>query len=108
MGLWTMDQSTSLHSLPRHVALRVPSLIGLPQIVASTDLLAIVPYHVALALTAEGPIKMFDLPVDMASFPIVQYWHRRYHSDPGNRWLRNTIHGLFTASKERQPRARRR
>lgn len=101
MGLWMMDQSASLHTAPRRVAVRVPSLIGLPQIVASTDLVAIVPYHVALALTTEeGPIKMLDLPVDIAAFPIVQYWHRRYHSDPGSRWLRATILGLFSG-KER-------
>jgi DNA-binding transcriptional LysR family regulator len=96
MGLWMMDQAPGFHKLPRHVALTVPSLIGLSQIVANTELLAIVPYHVALALTKEDHVKALVLPVEMPSFSIVQYWHRRYNADPGNRWLRTTILGLFS------------
>jgi DNA-binding transcriptional LysR family regulator len=100
MALWIMDQALSLQKLPRHIALRVPSLLGLAQIVANTDLLAIVPLHTALAFAEEGQVKVLELPVEAPSFPVVQYWHQRYDSDPGNRWLRTAIHQLFSEPAE--------
>jgi DNA-binding transcriptional LysR family regulator len=35
------------------------------------------------------PLQLPDLPVNL-------FWHRRYHQDPGNQWLRQLIVETFT------------
>jgi DNA-binding transcriptional LysR family regulator len=102
MSLWILDQALDAQKLPRHIALRVPSLIGLSHVVANTELLAIVPRHIALAFAEEGHVKILELPIEVPPFPLVQYCHQRYHADPGNRWLRATIQELFPGSAEKR------
>jgi DNA-binding transcriptional LysR family regulator len=36
--------------------------------------------------------------VKMPPISVAQYWHARYHQDPGHRWLRQTCFGLFGGS----------
>ena len=31
------------------------------------------------------------LPFEIAGFDLKQHWHRRYHSDSRNRWLRQQV-----------------
>jgi hypothetical protein len=31
----------------------------------------------------------------LPGFEVKQYWHERFHNDPGNQWLRHTIASLF-------------
>jgi hypothetical protein len=33
--------------------------------------------------------------VKIAGFTVKQYWHDRYHHDPGHRWLRGLCFELF-------------
>lgn len=102
IALWILDQALEAHNLPQHIALRVPSLMGLSHIVANTDLLATVPLHIAMGMAEEGQVKFLELPIEVPSFSIVQYCHHRYHADPANRWLRDTIRDLFVDPAERR------
>jgi DNA-binding transcriptional LysR family regulator len=95
MGSWMMDQTLSLQKVPRRIALRVPSLLGLAQIVANTDLLAVVPSHIAQVFANDSHVRALKLPLNVPSYEVSQYWHRRYHRDAGHRWLRSTILALF-------------
>jgi DNA-binding transcriptional LysR family regulator len=105
MGSWMMDQTLSLQKVPRRIALRVPSLLGLAQIVANTDLVAVVPSHIAQVFASDSHVRALKLPLDLPSYEVSQYWHRRYQMDAGHGWLRFTILELFaTAPKTgRQP-----
>jgi len=94
-GLWVLDQALNNHKISRRIALKVPSLLGLSQIVANTDLLAIVPLHLGLAFAEEGHVKVLELPINLPSYRVMQYWHQRYHLDPGHRWLRGILFELF-------------
>jgi DNA-binding transcriptional LysR family regulator len=98
MGSWVMDQTLSLQKVPRRIAVRVPSLLGLSQIVANTDLLAVVPSHIARTFAKDGHLRMLKLPLNLPSYEVAQYWHRRYQTDSGHRWLRSTIMELFASS----------
>jgi len=77
------------------VKLRVASFLSLLQIVTKTDLIAVVPSEVARTLTESGDVEAFPLPFETPVFMIRQFWHRRFHTDPGNRWLRGVIYELF-------------
>ena len=46
-------------------------------------------------LSAGGEVTVLDLPIEIPRFNIAQYWHDRFHADPGNRWLRGVCAELF-------------
>jgi hypothetical protein len=55
-------------------------------------------------------VRVVGLPFDPPTIDLKQFWHRRYHGDARNRWLRTRIYELFRARREagsRQPRKRR-
>jgi DNA-binding transcriptional LysR family regulator len=75
----------------RRVAVRVAHTMGITPIVSSTDLLVVVPHRLARACANLIDVTILELPIEIPSFNIAQYWHDRFHGDPGNQWLR----GLF-------------
>jgi DNA-binding transcriptional LysR family regulator len=83
----------AIGSLRRRIGLRLPHLVALPTIVASSDLVATVPEHLAAAFLATVDIKILAYPIHIAELTIKQFWHERYHDDPANSWL----HHSFTA-----------
>jgi DNA-binding transcriptional LysR family regulator len=97
MGSW------SLRKIPRHIPLRMPSLFGLAQIVANTELLAVVPLHLGQALAEEGRVRALPVPMGLPSYRVFQYWHQRYHTDAGHRWMRSTIKRLFSRESPTGP-----
>jgi len=79
----------------RRVQLELPGFLGVTAIVSSTDLIATVPRTIGEELARSGSVRVFPCPVKVPSFPVKQYWHTRYHNDPGIRWLRGVCAGLF-------------
>jgi DNA-binding transcriptional LysR family regulator len=79
----------------RKVAMRVPDFLAVPNIIASTDLLCVVPRQLAEVYAAYGQVRIVALPVRCDSFRVSQFWHKRFDSDQGNAWLRGTIGELF-------------
>jgi DNA-binding transcriptional LysR family regulator len=71
----------------------------LAAIVSSTDLVATVPRTIGEALARMGPIRIFPCPVKVPTFTVKQYWHARYHHDPGVRWLRGVCAQLFARTE---------
>lgn len=96
MGSWIIDQTLNFDKSPRRISLRVPTLLGLSQIVANTDLLAVVPLHLAKAFADEGHVKVLNLPFSLPSYRVAEYWHQRYHTDAGHRWMRTAIFEMFS------------
>jgi len=77
------------------VSLRVQNFLALIEIVAKTDLIAVVPFEAAETLQKIGRLKIYPLPFATPTFTIRQYWHRRYNNDPANRWLREVFSRLY-------------
>lgn len=67
----------------------------LPSIVAATDLAAIMPRNIARSFAAGYAIV--EPPFPERDFTVSLHWSRRFESDPGNRWLREVLAGLFQA-----------
>jgi len=80
----------------RRIVLELPGFLGLAAIVSSTDLVATVPRTIGETLAAIGSVRVFPCPVKIPNFSVKQYWHFRYHHDPGNQWLRSICSSLFT------------
>ena len=79
----------------RKVALSLPTLPGVGNLLANTDLVATVPQRVAQMLMKIASVKALAPPYRFPHFSIKQHWHERYHHDPANRWLRSTVAELF-------------
>jgi len=77
----------------RHVALSAPGFLVVPEIVARSDMIALVPSRVAQGRT--GQIRMFDPPMPVTGFDMALIWHDRTTTHPLHRWLRDRITALI-------------
>lgn len=87
-----IDKFLERRGVQRTFALEVPTFLGLGQLVASSDLLAIVPLRLGNIFAAESGVQIVSLPMRFPSYAVNQYWHDRYHRDPGNLWLRSIVY----------------
>ncbi len=90
-----IDKACALRGSKRRVSVRVAHAMGLSSIISGTDLLVIVPHHLALACRAMADVALVELPIQVPGFTVAQYWGERFHTDPGNVWLRGLFRELF-------------
>ncbi|WP_233259438.1 LysR substrate-binding domain-containing protein [Ramlibacter sp. WS9] len=90
-----VEQALARQRLVRKVALSLPTLPGVGNLLANTDLVATVPERVAQMLVRIAKVKAVPPPFKFPSFSIKQHWHERYQQDPANKWLRSTVAELF-------------
>jgi DNA-binding transcriptional LysR family regulator len=69
---------------------------ALPELVTSTDLLAIVPESYARALLARWPIRVHALPGAGLEYDVRMLWHESASGDRAHVWLRALVRRLFT------------
>jgi DNA-binding transcriptional LysR family regulator len=105
-GHGIIDKVLEEKQVKRQIALRVPSFLGIASIVANTDLLAIVPDRLAEVLLHSANVKILKPPIAFPVFAVKQHWHKRFHHDPGNRWLRNVVAELFLDSTQSEKRTK--
>jgi len=80
----------------RHVVLSTPHFASVPIVVAKSDLIVTIPEPLAryFASIAAG-VQLVQLPFDPPRIAIKQFWHRKFHHDARNRWLRALACELF-------------
>jgi DNA-binding transcriptional LysR family regulator len=100
-----LQSSFKRYGIERRVQLELPGFLGLAAIVSATDLIATVPRTIGETLAQMGPIKVFPCPIKIPTFMVKQYWHARYHHDPGVRWLRAVCAQLFVRTESPRTRA---
>jgi DNA-binding transcriptional LysR family regulator len=84
---------------PEAIMLRLPSFAAVALIVCRTDAIATLPARLANSLSPDLGLLRFRPPLTLPKVDIGQFWHERYHRDPGHRWLRTTIASLFGGSQ---------
>lgn len=75
----------------RVVAGTVPSFLVSPAVVATSDLLAVVPDRIAVESAKRYPLQVFELPFDIGALDLAMYWHSRGHADPALQWFRSSL-----------------
>jgi DNA-binding transcriptional LysR family regulator len=83
-----IDAAIAAQGIRRHVALRATHFLGFTRMLRSTDIITTLPNRLAAACAAMTPVRIFTPPLEIPTFEVGQYWHKRFHQDPGNRWLR--------------------
>ena len=85
-----VDDVLSREGLTRSVALNVPHWLLVPHVIGKSDLLAVMPRRLALAI-GDAALAVRDLPFKSAPFQWTMYWHRRHDGNPALAWLRQTL-----------------
>ncbi|WP_428034297.1 LysR family transcriptional regulator [Amphritea sp.] len=84
----SIDQILETQGQSRKVVLSVASFLLIPEIVAQSNLVALVPQR----LVAERKdLKVVASPIQSAGFSVGMVWHERNHSHSAHRWIRDLI-----------------
>jgi len=80
----------------RRVRVYTAHFLGMPFVLAETDLIATVPYAVAKDFAGMSSQLAIALPpFEITGFDLKLHWHRRFDNEPRNRWLREQLAGVF-------------
>lgn len=82
------DSVLAERGLERKVALSVPHFLFLVAVLASTDMVALVPSRLA---RAHPGLRVVEPPLEVPGFEMLMLWHERVHRDPGHQWLRELV-----------------
>jgi DNA-binding transcriptional LysR family regulator len=88
--------------LTRRVVLETPHFASVPILVSQSDLIVTIPLPLAryfCGVSAE--LRIVDLPFVPPRIALKQFWHRKFHNDAANRWLRTLIYDLFQEHRKR-------
>lgn len=97
-GHAVIERELARHGIVRRVALRIPSYIGVAFVVEGTDLIVTIPQRLADVLKGHGRFHILRTPVPLPRYSIKLHWHERFHTDPGNQWLRSLISKVLRPS----------
>ncbi|MFT9359346.1 LysR family transcriptional regulator [Acetobacter okinawensis] len=84
-----VDAALARLGLKRHIALTVPQLFAVPDVIAASDLIATVPRGAFRSRNAA--LRMLTPPLELDPLPFVLCWHRRNDSHLMQEWARNCI-----------------
>ncbi len=86
-----MDEAMSKFGAKPNVPLVVPSYFTIGRVVASTDLVATLPWGIARSLAASLPLSIQRCPLKIPQLKVAMYWHERKHSEARHKWFRNLL-----------------
>lgn len=86
-----VDELLLQRNLRRRVAMTVNSFYGVVDLLASSNLISVVPESVVRTHPRRAEIHAVPVPFEMPIFQSHMVWHTRYDRDPGHIWLRETI-----------------
>jgi DNA-binding transcriptional LysR family regulator len=86
-----VDTALERLGLSRRIGLSVTRFTTLPQIVASTDLIACVPSRFAARSEVQTLCRVWPLPFESPRFTMRMVWHQLHDADPAHKWLRGLL-----------------
>ncbi len=84
-----------------NIHVRLPSFVAGAIVASRTDALVTMPSNLAKFIENDLGLAVFCPPLVLPKIEIAQFWHERYHRDPGHRWIRSTIYQLFSDRKSK-------
>ncbi|TAI67361.1 LysR family transcriptional regulator [Bradyrhizobium sp. Leo170] len=90
-----VDISLAALGLRRNVVLSAASFLFVPDIVARSDFVALVPERLVCERTET--LRLIESPFPVEGFSVGMIWHERTHGHSGHRWIREAIVSLANA-----------
>ena len=94
-GHQAVERALQREGVAHRIGARVSGFLPLPMIVAASEMIATVPRPLADIMRDAARIKVLPHPLDLPTLQIRQFWHERFHQDPGNIWLRGILGELY-------------
>ncbi len=85
------DEALARLGRSRRVVLSITSFLVLPEILRTSDLIAVVPERVVAQ--AHG-LVVLEPPLEIRGFAKTAAWHERTHRSAGHRWVRSLLFGI--------------
>ena len=86
-----VDEALAAIGRRRRVVLTVNQFFTAGQVVASTDLLTVLPRRFVASTGIASRLVVRSLPLEVPSVHVDQLWHHRHTARPAHAWLRATI-----------------
>lgn len=91
-----MERYLARKKIYRKVVLSTPHFASAPIIVAQSDLIVTIPEPLARYFArASTNLRAIGLPFEPPRIQLKQFWHRKFHHDQRNAWLRSRVCALF-------------
>ncbi|WP_372657984.1 LysR family transcriptional regulator [Hydrogenophaga sp.] len=90
-----VDDALQNIGMQRRSVLSKPTFLGIPFVVAQTDLIATLPERLVQRFIDIAPVRIFEPPLRLDRLNVVLMWHDRTHNNPLHRWMRDLIAKLF-------------
>ena len=81
---------------PENIRIVAESFVVAGLLLDLDDFILTVPSRVAKFIARGTHFTVTKPPIELPQFKVTQYWHERFHNDPGNQWLRRAICQIFT------------
>ena len=94
-----IERALAARGLQRRIALALPHWSAAVEVLAGTDLILTVASRAVGSLRQHRTLRQFTPPLAIPSFDYQQAWHNRKDSDPGHRWLRETVWACSQAGR---------
>ena len=78
-----------------NIICRVPIFLAASIIAKRSDAVATLPLSIATVLVEDLDLAVITPPIKLPRIEISQYWHERFHREPGNQWIRSIFTRLF-------------
>ena len=89
-----IDESLALLGRQRRIVLTVNQFFTAGQVVASSDLLTVLPRHFVKVTGIAEQLVLRELPFEAPTVHIDALWHHRLHRASAHEWLRQTLIAL--------------
>lgn len=86
-----VDEALAAVSRQRRVVLTVNQFFTAGRVVATTDLLTVLPRHFVGATGMEHELALCDLPLQVPAVHVDSLWHRQATQNTAHRWLREAV-----------------
>jgi DNA-binding transcriptional LysR family regulator len=77
--------------LTRRVVASAPTTTAALAMVASNQLVTLVPRHMSRTMLDAFDLGATEPPLELPPSPVIVAWHQRYDDDRAHTWLRHTI-----------------
>ncbi|GAB5488762.1 MAG: LysR family transcriptional regulator [Parasphingorhabdus sp.] len=86
-----IDEALRHAKIDRHIVCTVTKFWSFPQILATTDLIAMMPRDFTELAAKNYPLDIFPVPFDFPEQQTYMIWKKGRTGDPGHKWLRQSI-----------------
>jgi LysR family transcriptional activator for leuABCD operon len=80
-----------LDNLQFHMVVYVSELLEIPTVVASTDLVGLMPASMRPLMEERLGLRVLAIPLELPLMPIYMIWHETRRHDTAHRWLRDVL-----------------